>query len=107
MFGILLAFNRGCLLARHVDDLRAIRGGFTGCAVANLFGDFNLCSLNRLGRSSLSDRLGLERAVMVLPVMSLIGGIVTLGAMRTVIRDMDRVKDIEVTPSFPASGATG
>lgn len=41
---------------------------------------------------SLSDRIGLATAVMVLPIMSLIGGVVTLGALRTVIRDMGRVK---------------
>jgi MFS family permease len=41
---------------------------------------------------SLSDRIGLASAVMVLPVVSLLGGVVTLGALRTVIRDMQRVK---------------
>lgn len=39
---------------------------------------------------SLSDRFGLDRAVMVLPVVALLGGIVMLGAMRTVTRDMAR-----------------
>lgn len=39
----------------------------------------------------LSDRFGLDRAVMVLPVVSLLGGIVMLGAMRTVSRDMGKV----------------
>ena len=40
---------------------------------------------------SLSDRFGLDRAVMVLPVVALVGGIVMLGAMKTVTRDMARV----------------
>jgi sugar phosphate permease len=44
---------------------------------------------------SLSDRFGLDRAVMVLPVVALIGGIVMLGAMRTVTRDMHRVGALE------------
>lgn len=39
----------------------------------------------------LSDRFGLERAVLVLPVVSLVGGVVMLGAMRTVGRDMARI----------------
>ncbi|MEP6590278.1 MAG: MFS transporter [Gemmatimonadota bacterium] len=39
---------------------------------------------------TLSDRFGLDRAVMVLPVVALIGGVVMLGAMRTVGRDMAR-----------------
>jgi MFS family permease len=39
---------------------------------------------------SLSDRIGLDRAVMVLPVVTVLGGIVTLGALRTVIRDTQR-----------------
>ena len=41
---------------------------------------------------SLSDRIGLDRAVMVLPIVAVIGGLVTLGAMRTVRRDMDRIE---------------
>ena len=41
---------------------------------------------------SLSDRIGLANAVMVLPIMAFIGGIVTLGALPTVLRDMARVK---------------
>ena len=40
----------------------------------------------------LSDEFGLGRAVMVLPAVTLLGGIVTLGAMRTVVRDMARVQ---------------
>ncbi len=42
---------------------------------------------------SLSDRLGLATAVMVLPIIALIGGVVTLGALRTVVHDMTRVTD--------------
>ena len=41
---------------------------------------------------SLSDRIGLDRAVIVLPIVAVIGGLVTLGAMRTVRRDMDRIE---------------
>ena len=40
----------------------------------------------------LSDEFGLGRAILVLPVVSLLGGIVTLGAMGTVVKDMARVK---------------
>lgn len=40
----------------------------------------------------LSDKFGIERAVIVLPVVSLLGGIVMLGAMRTVVRDMQRMQ---------------
>jgi MFS family permease len=40
---------------------------------------------------SLSDRIGLDRAVIVLPVVALVGGLVTLGALRTVSRDMNRI----------------
>jgi MFS family permease len=39
---------------------------------------------------SLSDRFGLERAVLILPVVTLVGGIVTLGALRTVVKDTAR-----------------
>jgi MFS family permease len=39
---------------------------------------------------SLSDRFGLERAVLILPVVTLVGGIVTLGALRTVVKDTTR-----------------
>jgi MFS family permease len=41
---------------------------------------------------ALSDQMGLGRAVLVLPIVSLIGGLVILGAMPTVVRDMDRVQ---------------
>ncbi|MEO5826530.1 MAG: MFS transporter [Gemmatimonadales bacterium] len=40
---------------------------------------------------SLSDRFGLDRAVMVLPAVALAGGIVMLGALRTVTADMEKV----------------
>jgi sugar phosphate permease len=40
---------------------------------------------------ALSDRFGLDRAVLVLPGVALAGGIVLLGAARTVARDMARV----------------
>lgn len=54
----------------------------------------------------LSDEFGLARAVMVLPVVSLLGGIVTLGAMGTVVRDMARVQaDRPVTA--PSDGLSG
>jgi sugar phosphate permease len=41
---------------------------------------------------ALSDQMGLGRAVLVLPIVSLVGGLVILGAMPTVVRDMDRVQ---------------
>jgi len=44
---------------------------------------------------TLSDRFGLDRAVMVLPVVAFVGGIVMLGAMRTVTRDMQRVRTVD------------
>jgi MFS family permease len=40
---------------------------------------------------ALSDRFGLDRAVLLLPSVALIGGVVMLGALRTVTRDMQRV----------------
>jgi MFS family permease len=40
---------------------------------------------------ALSDRLGLDRAILVLPSVAILGGIVILGATRTVGRDMARV----------------
>jgi len=40
---------------------------------------------------ALSDRFGLHRAVLLLPVVAIVGGIVVLGATRTVARDMARV----------------
>lgn len=40
---------------------------------------------------ALSDRFGLDRAVLLLPTVALIGGVVMLGALRTVTRDMKRV----------------
>jgi MFS family permease len=40
---------------------------------------------------ALSDRFGLHRAVLLLPVVAIVGGMVVLGATRTVARDMARV----------------
>lgn len=39
----------------------------------------------------LSDQFGIAKAVLILPVMSLVGAVVVLGAVRTVGRDMARV----------------
>jgi MFS family permease len=41
---------------------------------------------------ALSDRFGIDRAVLLLPAVALVGGLVILGAMRTVARDMARVR---------------
>lgn len=40
---------------------------------------------------TLSDRFGLDRAVLMLPVVAIVGGLVVLGATRTVGRDVARV----------------
>ncbi len=40
----------------------------------------------------LSDRFGLESAVMVLPAVSVVGGVVVLGALGHIVRDMNRVR---------------
>jgi sugar phosphate permease len=37
---------------------------------------------------ALSDRFGLDRAILVLPAVAVLGGLVILGATRTVGRDM-------------------
>ena len=55
----------------------------------------------------LSDRFGLDRAVMVLPIVSLLGGIVILGAMRTVGRDMRRVLIVTGEMSTASGAASG
>ncbi len=55
---------------------------------------------------ALSDQMGLGRAVLVLPIVSLVGGIVVLGAMPTVVRDMDRVR-AEDPATLPSEGAAG
>jgi MFS family permease len=47
----------------------------------------------------LSDRFGIDRAVYVLPTVALLGGIVMLGALRTVGRDMIRAEGHGTTPS--------
>jgi sugar phosphate permease len=49
---------------------------------------------------TLSDRFGLDRAVLLLPVVAILGGLVVLGAARTVGRDMARI-------GRPGSGHTG
>jgi MFS family permease len=40
---------------------------------------------------SLSDRFGLDQAILLLPLVVIVGGVVVLGAVRTVGRDMRRV----------------
>jgi hypothetical protein len=55
---------------------------------------------------ALSDQVGLGRAVLVLPVVSLVGGLVVLGALPTVIRDMDRVS-AELPVELPSDGSAG
>jgi MFS family permease len=40
---------------------------------------------------ALSDRFGLGRAVLLLPTVALLGGLVMWGALRTVTRDMRRI----------------
>jgi MFS family permease len=49
----------------------------------------------------LSDRFGIDRAVYVLPTVALLGGIVMLGALRTIGRDMIRA-DSQGTPASTA-----
>ena len=39
---------------------------------------------------TLSDRFGLDRAVLLLPAVVIIGGLTVMGAIRTVGRDMQR-----------------
>lgn len=41
---------------------------------------------------TLSDRFGLRSAVLILPVVAILGGVVVLGAMRTISRDMRRAQ---------------
>jgi MFS family permease len=40
----------------------------------------------------LSDRFGLHRAVLLLPIVAVLGGFVVLGALRTLVRDMAKVQ---------------
>jgi MFS family permease len=47
----------------------------------------------------LSDKFGIDRAVYVLPTVALLGGIVMLGALRTVGRDMIRADDQGIAAS--------
>jgi len=49
---------------------------------------------------TLSDRFGLDRAILLLPLVVILGGVVVLGATRTVSRDMERI-------GRPGSGHTG
>ena len=49
---------------------------------------------------TLSDRFGLDRAILLLPLVVILGGVVVLGATRTVSRDMGRI-------GRPGSGHTG
>ena len=42
---------------------------------------------------TLSDRFGLDKAVMVLPIVALAGGVVMLGGLRTITADMKRLSD--------------
>jgi hypothetical protein len=39
---------------------------------------------------TLSDFFGLDRAILVLPLVIIVGGVVVLGAVRTVGKDMGR-----------------
>jgi MFS family permease len=41
---------------------------------------------------ALSDEFGLDRAILLLPAVAIVGGLVILGATRTVARDMARVR---------------
>ena len=40
----------------------------------------------------LSDQFGLDRAILLLPLVVMMGGLVILGATRTAGKDMERVK---------------
>jgi MFS family permease len=42
---------------------------------------------------ALSDQFGLDRAVLLLPSVIIVGGLVVLGAARTVVADMRRVSE--------------
>ena len=43
---------------------------------------------------ALSDRFGLDRAILLLPSVVIIGGLVVLGATRSVQQDMSRVRRV-------------
>jgi len=43
---------------------------------------------------ALSDRFGIDRAVFVLPSVAILGGLVILGAARTVSSDMRRMEEV-------------
>ncbi|HET9134701.1 MAG TPA: MFS transporter [Gemmatimonadales bacterium] len=53
---------------------------------------------------TLSDRIGLDRAVLVLPIVATLGGAVILGGLRTVVRDRARVRHLQ-SSSTPSQGA--
>jgi MFS family permease len=48
---------------------------------------------------ALSDRFGIDRAVLVLPAVAVLGGLVVLGALRTVTKDMERAVSRTVVQS--------
>ncbi len=50
---------------------------------------------------TLSDIFGLDRAILLLPVVAIAGGLVILGATRTIVADMERVATATPTGSFP------
>jgi sugar phosphate permease len=50
----------------------------------------------------LSDRFGIDQAIMILPIVSVLGGVVMLGAVRTVAHD-----SIRATGEFPVARPTG
>ncbi|MFI5236294.1 MAG: MFS transporter, partial [Gemmatimonadales bacterium] len=50
----------------------------------------------------LSDRFGIDQAIMILPIVSVLGGVVMLGAVRTVAQD-----GIRATGEFPVARPTG
>ncbi|MEZ4455221.1 MAG: hypothetical protein R2882_01535 [Gemmatimonadales bacterium] len=53
----------------------------------------------------LSDRFGLDRAVYVLPIAALIGGVIVLGASRWLLRDVARAAEAPATGEFGAAGS--
>jgi len=70
--------------------------GVTGIFITN--GIYDLLFIHLAGDAValplvgfLSDRFGIAKAVIILPIMAVIGGIVVLGGVRTVGRDMARV----------------
>ena len=86
----LLSWYHGPLTA-VIFDLVAAPIGATVCGAYLLFRRLACPGIAVPVVGTLSDRIGLANAVMVLPIMALIGGVVMLGALRTVVRDMGRV----------------